>query len=55
VVITNGQSRIDCPEKLATLGTQDEDKQNINTTQYIIQIIYQLIAYNVDVLRRKYD
>jgi len=23
------------PEKLATLGTQDEDKQNKNTTQYV--------------------
>jgi hypothetical protein len=26
-----GQSRMDNPEKLATLGTQDEDKQNNKT------------------------
>jgi hypothetical protein len=25
---------MDNPEKLATLGTQDEDKQNKNTIQY---------------------
>jgi hypothetical protein len=24
------------PEKLATLGTQDEDKQNKTTTQYML-------------------
>jgi len=24
------------PEKLATYGTQDEDKQNKNTTQYVL-------------------
>jgi hypothetical protein len=24
------------PEKLATLGTQDEDKENKNTTQYVL-------------------
>ena len=28
-----GQSRIDNPEKLSTLGTQDKDKPNKNTTQ----------------------
>jgi hypothetical protein len=27
---------MDNPEKLATLGTQDEDKQNKNTTQYVM-------------------
>jgi hypothetical protein len=27
------------PEKLATQGTQDEDKQNKNTTQYMLDII----------------
>jgi hypothetical protein len=27
---------MDNPEKLATLGTQDEDKQNKNTTQYVL-------------------
>ena len=26
----------DNPEKLSTLGTQDEDKQNKNTTQYVL-------------------
>jgi hypothetical protein len=24
------------PEKLATFGTQDEEKQNKNTTQYVL-------------------
>jgi len=27
---------MDIPEKLATYGTQDEEKQNINTTQYVL-------------------
>jgi hypothetical protein len=27
------------PEKLATLVIQDEDKQNKNTTQYVLDII----------------
>jgi hypothetical protein len=27
---------MDNPEKLATYGTQDEDKQNKNTTQYVL-------------------
>jgi hypothetical protein len=27
---------MDNPEKLATLSTPDEDKQNINTTQYVL-------------------
>jgi hypothetical protein len=27
---------MDNPEKLATLGTQDEDKQNKNTTKYVL-------------------
>jgi hypothetical protein len=27
---------MDNPEKLATLGTQDEEKQNKNTTQYML-------------------
>ena len=30
------QSKMDNTEKLATLGTQDEDKQNKNTTQYVL-------------------
>ena len=29
--IPKGQYKMDNPEKLATLGTQDEDKQNKNT------------------------
>jgi hypothetical protein len=27
---------MDNPEKLATLGTQDEDKQNKNATKYVL-------------------
>jgi len=27
------------PEKLATYGTQDEEKQNKNTTQYVLDTI----------------
>jgi hypothetical protein len=27
---------MDNPEKLATYGTQDEDKQSKNTTQYVL-------------------
>jgi hypothetical protein len=30
--IPNGQSKIDNPEKLATKGTQDEDKRNKHNT-----------------------
>ena len=30
---------MDNPEKLATQGTQDEEKQNKNTTQYVIDTI----------------
>ena len=32
--IPQDQSKIDNPEKLATQGTQDEEKQNKNTTQH---------------------
>jgi hypothetical protein len=32
--IPKGKSKMDHPEKLATLGTEDEDKQSKNTTQY---------------------
>ena len=35
--IAKGQSKIDNPEKLATQGTQNEDKQNENTTQYVLE------------------
>ena len=34
--IPKGQSKKDNPEKLATQGTQDEEKQNKNTTQYVL-------------------
>ena len=27
---------MDNPEKLTTLGTQDEEQQNKNTTQYVL-------------------
>jgi hypothetical protein len=29
---------MDNPEKLATQGTQDEEKQSKNTTQYVLDI-----------------
>jgi hypothetical protein len=31
-----GNNQMDNPEKLATLGTQDDDKQIKNTTQYVL-------------------
>ena len=34
--IPKGQSKMDNPEKLATYGTQDQEKQNKNTTQYVL-------------------
>ena len=34
-IIPKGQCKIDNPEKLATQGTQDEDKQNKNT-KYVV-------------------
>jgi hypothetical protein len=30
---------MDNPEKLVTYGTQDEEKQNKNTTQYVLDTI----------------
>jgi hypothetical protein len=33
---TKGQYKIDNPEKLATWGIQDEEKQIKNTTQYVL-------------------
>ena len=33
-IILKGKSQMDNPEKLAASGTQDEDKQKKNTTQY---------------------
>ncbi len=34
--IPKGQSNNDNPEKLATQGTQDKEKQNKDTTQYVL-------------------
>jgi hypothetical protein len=34
--IPKGQSKMDNPEKLAIQATQDEQKQNKNTTQYVL-------------------
>jgi len=31
-----GQAKMDNPEKLATQGTQDEEKKNENTTQHVL-------------------
>ena len=41
---------MDNPEKLATQGTQDEEKQNKNTTQYVLDtfIIMQTNINNVN-------
>ena len=33
---TEGAIKKDNPEKLVTQGTQDEEKQNKNTTQYVL-------------------
>ena len=37
--IPMGQSKMDNLEKLATQGIQDEEKQNKNTTQYVLDTI----------------
>ena len=37
--ISEGQSTMDNSEKLATQGTQDEEKQSKNTTQYVLDTI----------------
>jgi hypothetical protein len=34
-LVTKG-AKIDNPEKLGTYGTQNEDKQSKNTTQYVL-------------------
>ena len=34
--IPKGQSKMDKMEKLATQGTQNEEKPNKNTTQYVL-------------------
>ena len=31
-------TKLDNPEKLTTQGTQDEEKQHKNTTQYVLDI-----------------
>ena len=36
--IPKWQSEMDNPEKLATQSTQDEEKQNKNTTQYVLDL-----------------
>ena len=36
--IPEGLSKMDNPEKLATQGTQGQEKQNKNTTQYVLDI-----------------
>ena len=36
--IPKGQTKMDNPEKLATQGTQDKEKQSKNTTQYELNI-----------------
>jgi hypothetical protein len=33
---SEGQSKLNNPEKLATQGTQDKEKQSKNTTQYVL-------------------
>jgi hypothetical protein len=33
-----GSQKLDNPEKLETYGTQDEEKQNKNTIQYVLNI-----------------
>ena len=35
--IPKGQSKMNKSVKLATQGTQDEDQQNKNTTQYVME------------------
>jgi len=35
-VNTEGESKIENEETLATLGIQNEDKQNKNTTHYVL-------------------
>ena len=37
-IIPKWQSKMENPEKPATQGTQDEDKQSKNTTQYVLDI-----------------
>ena len=39
---------MDIPEKLATFGTQDEEKQNLNTTQYMMDKTTQTNTNNVN-------
>jgi len=36
------------PEKLATQGTQDEEKQSKNTTQYVLNTLYETNTNNVN-------
>ena len=49
----NGQSRMNNPEKLGTLGTQDEDyKKTTKQTQYVLDITMHLpqgVNYSCDI------
>ena len=38
--IPKGQSNMDNSEKLALWGTQDEEKQDKNTTQYVLDPLH---------------
>jgi hypothetical protein len=37
--IPKGQSKVDTPDTLTTLGTQDEEKRNKSITQYALDTI----------------
>ena len=45
---TEGAIKMDNPEKLATQGTQDEEKQSKNTTQYVLNTLYVTNTNNVN-------
>jgi len=40
---------MDNPEKLATYGTQNEDKQSKNTTQYVLDTTISLVYHMLSV------
>ena len=46
--IPKGQSQLDNAEKLATSGTQDDEKQNENTTQTQTAISRRQTVFNSD-------
>jgi hypothetical protein len=45
---TKGQSKMKYPDKLVTYGTQDEDKQNKNTTICVVHHYTQTNTNNVN-------